>query len=96
MKVENLKGKKVISVRGMEIGELDDFEIDEHTWSIKTLYVVLRDDVAKMYGIKTGFRREAVVPIPANLVGPMMGETINLKEEIKDINALRQKIEMRH
>lgn len=96
VKVENLKGKKVISVRGMEIGELDDFEIDEHTWSIKTLYVVLRDDVAKMYGIKTGFRREAVVPIPANLVGPMMGETINLKEEIKDINALRQKIEMRH
>lgn len=96
VKSENLRGKKVFAAIGMEIGELDDIEIDESTWAIKTLYVVLNDDVAKLYGIKTGFRREAVVPIPANLVGPMTGETINLKEEIKDVNTLREKIEMKH
>ena len=94
VKSENLRGKKVFAANGMEIGELDDVEIDENTWAIKTLYVILRDDVAKLYGIKTGFRKEAIVPIPASYVGPLMGENINLKEEIKDVNTLREKIEM--
>ncbi len=96
VKSEDLRGKKVLAANGMEIGELDDVEIDEKTWAVKTLYVVLNSDVAKLYGIKTGFRREAVVPIPANFVGPLMGETINLKEEIKDVNTLREKIELKH
>jgi sporulation protein YlmC with PRC-barrel domain len=95
VKVNELKGKKVFAKRGMLIGKVEDVELDETTWGLKSVDVKLEDEVAKLYGAKGGFMTKSVVPLPATLIG-QMGEDIMLKEEIKDVSSLLDHLKTPH
>jgi sporulation protein YlmC with PRC-barrel domain len=96
VKIEKIKGKKVITVRGIEIGKVEDVEIDDNNWAVTTVHVKLDDDVAKIFGLKGGMMTKSEVPLPASLMGPIGEESIILKEQITDVNALREQVETHH
>ena len=87
--VNKLKGKEVYAKRGIKIGKVEDVEIDDSNWSVKALDVRMNDDIAKIYGEKAGFMKKEIVPLPANMLGPI-GDNVTLKEEITDFDALRE------
>lgn len=93
VKIDEIKGKKVIAKNGMRIGEVEDVELDDNTWTVTKVDVKLTDEVAKLYGTKSGFMAKSVVPLPSNVVGPITGDDIVLKEQVTDINSLREQIE---
>lgn len=86
--VHDLKGKEVFAKRGIKIGKVEDVELDDNNWSVKALDVRMNEDIAKIYGEKAGFMKKEIVPLPANMLGPI-GETVMLKEEITDFESLR-------
>ncbi len=86
--VNKLKGKDVYAKRGIKIGKVEDVEIDDNNWTVKALDVRMNEDIAKIYGEKAGFMKKEIVPLPANMLGPI-GDNVTLKEEIKDFEALR-------
>ncbi len=92
VKIEEIKGKNVIAKNGVNLGKVEDVDLDNN-WSVKTVDVRLNDDVAKLYGAKGGFMTKSVVPLPSNLVGPITDGDIVLKEQITDVNSLREQIE---
>jgi sporulation protein YlmC with PRC-barrel domain len=96
VKIEKIKGKKVITVKGIEIGKVEDVEIDDNNWAVSTVTVKLNDDVAKIFGMKGGMMTKSEVPLQASLMGPIGEESIILKEAISDINALREQVEIHH
>jgi sporulation protein YlmC with PRC-barrel domain len=88
--VHDLKGKEVYAKRGIKIGEIEDVELDSN-WTVKALDVKMNEDVAKVLGEKAGFMEKKVVPLPANMLGPI-GDNVTLKEEVKDFDELRSGI----
>ncbi len=93
VKIEEIKGKKVIAKNGMNIGEVEDVELDDN-WAVTKVDVKLNDDVAKLFGTKGGFMTKSVVPLPSNIVGQIRENNITLKEQITDINSLREQVEI--
>lgn len=93
VKIDEIKGKKVIAKNGMRIGEVENVELDDNTWTVTKVDVKLTDEVAKLYGTKSRFMSKSVVPLPSNVVGPITGDDIILKEQVTDINSLREQIE---
>jgi sporulation protein YlmC with PRC-barrel domain len=91
VKIEEIKGKKVIAKNGMNIGQVEDVELDNN-WGVTNVDVKLNDDVAKLYGTKGGFMTKSVLPLPSDIVGPIEKE-ITLKEPITHINSLRERVE---
>jgi sporulation protein YlmC with PRC-barrel domain len=87
--VDKLKGKDVYAKRGIKIGKVEDVELDDNNWSVTALDVRMDENVSKIYGEKAGFMKKEIVPLPANMLGPI-GDNVTLKEEIKDFNALRE------
>ncbi len=93
VRIEKIKGKNVIGKRGFHIGKVEDVELDDNNWTVTTVYVRLTDEIAKVFGSKGGFMVKQVVPLPGSLMGPIGEDTIYLKEEITDANALLEKVE---
>ncbi len=89
--VDKLKGKDVYGKRGVKIGKIEDVEIDDNNWSVKALDVKMNDDIEKIFGEKAGFMKKQIVPLPANMLGPI-GDNVTLKEEITDFEALRSQM----
>ncbi len=88
--VHELKGKHVIAKRGIMVGEVEDVELDNN-WQVKALDVRMNEDVAKVFGEKAGFMKKQIVPLPANILGPI-ADNVTLTEEIKDFDELRGNI----
>jgi sporulation protein YlmC with PRC-barrel domain len=89
--VDKIKGKEVYGKRGVKIGKIEDIELDANNWQVQAVDVKMDEDVAKIYGEKAGFLKKQIVPLPANLMGPI-GETVILKEEITDFDSLRGQV----
>lgn len=89
--VKDLKGKDVYGKRGVKIGKVEDVEIDDNNWAVKALDVRMNEDISKIYGEKAGFMKKEIVPLPANMLGPI-GDNVTLKEEITDFESLRGQI----
>jgi sporulation protein YlmC with PRC-barrel domain len=90
--IDKIKGKKVIAKNGMMIGKVEDVEMDDTTWAVKTVDVKLEDNVAKLFGEKT-FMKKNIVPLPGHLMGPITEDTIYLNEKVADIPSLIAQIE---
>jgi sporulation protein YlmC with PRC-barrel domain len=88
--VRELKGKDVYAKMGVKIGEVEDVELNSN-WSVAALDVKMNDNVAKALGEKAGFMEKKVVPLPANLLGPI-GDKVTLTEQIKDFDSIRTNI----
>ena len=92
VRIEKIKGKKVIAKNGMMIGKVEDVELDDNTWIVTTVEVKLDDNVAKLFGEKTWMKKN-LVPLPASLMGPIGEESIYLNEKVSDVPSLVQQIE---
>jgi sporulation protein YlmC with PRC-barrel domain len=93
VKPDKIKGKKVIAKNGMMIGKVEDIELDENNWTVTTVDVKLESSIEKLYGEKSGFMKKSILPLPANLMGPIGPDSIYLKETVTDVESLRQQIE---
>jgi sporulation protein YlmC with PRC-barrel domain len=93
IKPDEIRGKKVITFKGMLMGKVDTIEVDEKSWQIQEVDVLLEKEMEKLFNVKAG--RKAVVPLPVSLLGPIEGESITLKEEIKDPKALLEQVHKR-
>lgn len=95
MKATELKDKEVIGEGGRLIGKVTDGEIDDMSWTLKTLDVELEGNVAKEFNLKKTLR-STTVPIATSFVGAV-GDKVVLKasaEEIgQSINATAAKYE---
>jgi sporulation protein YlmC with PRC-barrel domain len=85
---EKIYGKKVMTYRGMLMGEVDGIEVDENNWTIRQVDVALAKEMEKIFDVKTGMMSKAIVPLPVSMMGPIEGDSIKLKEEITDPQAL--------
>jgi sporulation protein YlmC with PRC-barrel domain len=93
VKLDKIKGKKVIAKNGMLIGKVEDVELDENNWTATTVEVKLESNVEKLYGEKSGFMKKSILPLPAHLMGPIGEDSIYLNEKVTDVESLRQQIE---
>jgi sporulation protein YlmC with PRC-barrel domain len=88
---EKIHGKKVITFKGMLMGEVDAIEIDENNWTITQVDVTLTKEMEGLFGVKSGMMSKSIVPLPVSLMGPITADSITLREEIKDPKELLEK-----
>jgi len=89
---EKIHGKKVITYKGLLMGEVDGIEIDENNWTITQVDVSLTKEMEKLFDIKSGMMSKSIVPVPTNLMGPIGLDSITLKEEISDPKVLVERV----
>jgi len=92
MKPQQTYGKKVFTVKGILLGEVDGIEIDENNWAITDIDVKLTDEAEKLFDVKSGMMSKSIMPIPANLMGPIEGDRITLKEVVADPKELVDRV----
>ena len=89
---EKIIGKKVITYKGLNLGEVAGVEIDENNWTITEVDVAITKEMENLFDIKSGMMSKSIVPLPVSLMGPIGTENITLKEEIKDPKQLVEKV----
>ncbi len=89
---EKIMGKKVITYKGMLMGEVNGIEIDENNWTITEIDVALAKEMENLFDVKSGMMSKSVVPIPVSMLGPIGPESITLKQEIKDPKEYLEKV----
>jgi len=62
MLARSLLGKKVLTLDGVHIGEVEDLEISG-SWSVKKLVLRLRREVAKELGMRLALRPRGAVKV---------------------------------
>jgi sporulation protein YlmC with PRC-barrel domain len=81
---EKVYGKKVITFKGMLMGEVDGIELDENNWTVLQVDVSLAKEMEKLFDVKSGMMSKSIVPLPVSIMGPIEADSITLKEEISD------------
>ncbi|MGD6851224.1 MAG: PRC-barrel domain-containing protein [Candidatus Bathyarchaeia archaeon] len=81
---EKIMGKKVITYKGMLMGEVDAIQIDENNWTITEVDVSLDKEMEKLFDVKTGRMSKTIVPLPVSMMGPIGPESITLKQELEN------------
>jgi sporulation protein YlmC with PRC-barrel domain len=89
---EKIMGKKIMTYKGLFMGEVAGIEIDENNWTITEVEVSLTKDMEKLFDIKSGVMSKSIVPLPTNLMGPIGENTITLNKEIADPKALVEEV----
>jgi len=88
---EVLKGKNVVGLKGIIIGEVEGAEIDVDGWKVTQMHVSLTEDVEKQLGFKTGLIRsklsKQVVSIPIESIGEV-GDVVNATVDMNDLKSL--------
>ena len=65
---ENLRGRTVIGADGRAVGEIATLFLDSDAWSVESLQVKLRKDIADELGASRSMFRAGTVEIPVRLV----------------------------
>ena len=88
---EVLKGKTVVGLKGMIIGEVEGAEIDVNSWKVTQMHVSLTEDVEKQLGFKTGLIRsmisKQVVSIPIESINEV-GDVVNSNVDMNKLKSL--------
>jgi sporulation protein YlmC with PRC-barrel domain len=92
LRPEKIYGKKVMTYKGLLMGEVDAIEIDENNWTISHVDVSLTKEMEHLFDIKSGVMSKSIVPLPTSLLGPIGPESITLKEEIADPKQLVEQV----
>jgi hypothetical protein len=71
-----------------KLGKIDELISKNKPDIICLQEIKMNDEVAKVFGEKAGFMKKQVVPLPANLLGPI-SDNVTLKEEITNFDDLR-------
>lgn len=87
---EVLRGKKVIGVKGVVIGEVDGVDINIPSWRTTHVRIALSSDVAKEMGYRTNLINRLshpVMSIPVEAID-QVGDVVTIKDSIKDLTDL--------
>jgi sporulation protein YlmC with PRC-barrel domain len=82
---DELSGKKVVSVKGDEIGEVRDVEFDIHNWHVTHLQMKLSNRAAVSLGYKKTIGSYSVC-MPIELVSSV-GDVVTINKTLLDIAA---------
>jgi len=88
----NLKGKKVVGVKGYIVGDVEAIDIEPDNWQVTALQVSLTKDAAQELGFNKTFLRKAIIAIPIKIVNSV-GNTILINEAIQDLKELIKNLE---
>jgi sporulation protein YlmC with PRC-barrel domain len=80
----NLRGRTVIASDGLAIGEIAALFLDSTAWSVESLQVKLRNDVADRLGAGRGLFRAGEVEIPVRLV-QSVGDAVVLSVAVDEL-----------
>jgi sporulation protein YlmC with PRC-barrel domain len=65
---ENVRGRKIIGADGQMIGEITGLLLDTEAWTVESLHVKLRGDVADQVGAVRSVFRAGTLEIPVRLI----------------------------
>jgi len=82
-----IKGKKIISVKGYVVGEVEGFDVKPSNWQVTGLQVGLTDDAATELGFKRPFLSKVVIIIPTKIVS-LVGNFITIDKSIENLESL--------
>ena len=88
----NLKGKKVMGVKGYIVGDVEAIDIEPDNWQVTALQVSLTKDAAQELGFSKTFLRKAIIAIPIKIVNSV-GNTVLINEAIQDLKELIKNLE---
>jgi sporulation protein YlmC with PRC-barrel domain len=74
---ESLRGRTIITVDGQVIGQIAGFLLDSDDWSVESLQITLRKDVADAIGAHRSVFQAGKLEIPVRLVHSV-GDTVVL------------------
>lgn len=86
----SFRGKKVIGVKGVLIGDIEDVDLDIDTWKATHIRIHLNDEVAKQLGFRTSRLinlSKPVISLPVEAID-QVGDVITLKDSIKEVKDL--------
>jgi sporulation protein YlmC with PRC-barrel domain len=83
---ENLRGRVVIGADGKAIGEVAALFLDSTAWSVESLHVKLRKEIADQLGANRTLFHAGAVEIPVRLI-QSVGDAVVLSVEV---DGLRQ------
>ena len=82
-----IEGKKVVSVKGYVVGEIEALDVDFSNWRVTGLQVGLTDEAATELGFKRPILSKVTVIIPPSAVGEI-GNFITLDKSIENLKSL--------
>jgi len=88
----DLRGKRVIGVKGYAVGEVEALDLEPSNWQITGLQVSVTKDAAKELGFNKTYLRKVVIAIPTDIVSSV-GNMIILNESINDLKTLLKSLE---
>jgi sporulation protein YlmC with PRC-barrel domain len=87
LKTEKIEGKKVVSVKGYVVGNVEAPDVDFDNWEVTGLQVSLTDEAATELGFKRPVLSKVTVIIPASAVEEI-GNLITLDTAIENLKSL--------
>jgi sporulation protein YlmC with PRC-barrel domain len=84
---ESLRKRTVIGADGLAIGEVSGLFLNSATWSVESLQVKLRREVADQIGAARGLFHAGVLEIPTRLV-QSVGDAIILSVAVTELRHL--------
>jgi len=88
----DLRGKRVIGVKGYTVGEIEGLDLESSNWQITGLQVSVTKDAATELGFNKPYLRKVIIAIPTEIVSSV-GNMIILNESISDLKTLLKSLE---
>jgi len=82
-----IEGKKVVSVKGYAVGEVEALDVEFSNWQVTGLQVGLTDDAAAELGFKRPILSKVAVIIPSSAIGAI-GNFVTLDKSIGNLKSL--------
>lgn len=81
---DNLRGRKVFSSDGLEIGEIAVLFLDSEAWRVESLQVKLERDVADRLGADRSMFHAGAVEIPTSMI-QSVGDAVVLSVPVDEL-----------
>jgi sporulation protein YlmC with PRC-barrel domain len=84
---ENLRGRTVIGADGHAIGQVATLFVDTDTWSVDSLQVTLRKDIADQLGAPRGIFHAGTIDISTRLI-QSVGDAVVLSVPVEGLRQM--------
>lgn len=89
MKVGVLNGKKVITLDGQVLGDVEDTEISVESWAVTNIYVALTKEISDKFKFDKPFLGSVTVYLPIETIATV-GEVILLNKDVESLKAMKE------
>jgi sporulation protein YlmC with PRC-barrel domain len=92
LSIEELRGRPVVASDGHVVGELATILVDTRSWSVATIRLKLRKDIADRVGVHRSVFHSPTLEIPARAI-QSVAEAIVLAVPVGELRTLKQERE---